>query len=75
MLVTLYSKRKLMISQMILNHPNIYENHIDYLIEYFDGNDYKNAYSQICSSHAYRLGKFILKPFSCLRNVLKCNKR
>lgn len=30
---------------------------------------------QIRSSYAYRLGKFILKPFSCLRNVLKCNKR
>lgn len=26
-------------------------------------------------SYAYRLGKFILKPFSGLRNVLKCNKR
>lgn len=29
---------------------------------------------EIRSSHAYRLGKFLLKPFSWLRNLLKCNK-
>lgn len=29
----------------------------------------------IYKSHAYRLGKFILKPFLWLRNLLKCNKK
>lgn len=30
---------------------------------------------KVRSSHAYRLGKLLLKPFSWLRNLLKCNKR
>lgn len=71
MSVSLDSKRKLMISQMILNHSNIYENHIDYLIEYFDGVNYKNAYRQLQSSKAYRLGKFILSPLKTIKQLLK----
>lgn len=33
--------------------------------------DYKRQYNQILSSKAYRLGKFLLKPFSYLKRMVK----
>ena len=35
----------------------------------------ERLYQQICSSHAYRLGKLLLKPLSWLRSFLKCKKK
>ena len=69
MLTDMKSKEKLMISQIIVNHPNIFMNQIDYLIEYFYGSDYKSAYQKVCSSHAYRLGKYLLAPLRIIRRI------
>lgn len=57
--------------QIVANHPDVYENQIDNFLEYLDyGVDYKQKYLQIRSSHAYRLGKLLLKPFSWIRRIL-----
>lgn len=67
----LEQRRKLMLLQIMLNHPNNYVKYIDYVDECFDGFDYKNAYQQIRSSRAYCLGKFILAPFKKIKQLLK----
>ena len=60
--------------QIIFNHPDKYRWKIKEFIEYQNFEiDYRLLYTQVSSSYAYRLGKFLLRPFSWLRhNLLKC---
>ena len=61
---------KQMIAQMILNHPELYKEHIDNIADYFYGIDYKNMYLQIRSSLAYRIGSLLLKPLKLLKEFI-----
>lgn len=65
----LEQKKKQMLLQLMLNHPDYYAQYIDYLVEYFEGIDYKELFLKIRSSKAYCLGKFLLTPIKIIRKL------
>ena len=57
-----------MILQMMLNHADLYKDSMDLMVNYWaEDIDYKEECRKIRSSYAYRLGKFLLRPFSFIR--------
>ena len=57
-----------MILQMMLNHADLYKDSMDLMVNYWaEGVDYKEECRKVHASYAYRLGKFLLKPFSFIR--------
>ncbi len=63
----LLPNEKKMREQLLFNHPDKYLA----LLDDVSYGDYKNQYLQIRSSKAYRLGKFILKPFKKIKQLFK----
>ena len=58
-----------MILQMMLNHADLYKDSMDLMVNYWaEDIDYKEECRKIRSSYAYRLGKFLLRPFSFIRH-------
>lgn len=58
--------------QMCKNHPEIYSPYYNWIFDYTDKKDEVSRLNcelnQIRSSRAYRLGKFLLKPLTWIRN-------
>lgn len=58
--------------QMILNHPEIYQNDIDRTAQWLDyGEEIQKDLDSIIDSKAYKLGKFILSPYWKLKSYFK----
>ena len=61
--------------QLCNNHPDIYDQYKGNILLYHTELERLSAreedYLRIQRSYAYRLGKFLLKPFSWIRNMLK----
>lgn len=59
--------------QLCKNHPEVYEPYKEYVLMYHKQLDelfiLHDEYKRVCSSHAYRLGKFLLKPFTWMRKL------
>ena len=73
MITKLTSNHSQMILQMMLNHADLYKDSMDLMVNYWaEDIDYKEECRKIRSSYAYRLGKFLLRPFSFIRHrILK----
>lgn len=68
MITKLTSNHSQMILQMMLNHADLYKDSMDLMVNYWaEDIDYKEECRKIRSSYAYRLGKFLLRPFSFIR--------
>lgn len=63
-----------MLVQICINHPDIYDTYKERIIIYQRElrkmQQLRDAYESIRSSHAYRLGKFLLKPFSFFKRKI-----
>ena len=60
-----------MLRQLYRNHADLYAEHNDLLIAARDKwIEYQTKYEQVVSSHAYRLGKKILKPLRRIAEIL-----
>ena len=69
MITKLTSNHSQMILQMMLNHADLYKDSMDLMVNYWaEDIDYKEECRKIRSSYAYRLGKFLLRPFSFIRH-------
>ena len=73
MITKLTSNHSQMILQMMLNHADLYKDSMDLMVNYWaEDIDYKEECRKVRSSYAYRLGKFLLRPFSFIRHrILK----
>lgn len=64
-----------MLIQVCKNHPDIYDPYKERILLYkrelFEAEKLKRNYESLRSSHAYRLGKLLLKPFSWIRKKSK----
>lgn len=72
MITKLSGKASQMILQMMFNHADLYKDSMDLMVNYWaEGVDYKEECRKVRSSYAYRLGKFLLKPFRRLYSIIK----